>query len=112
MTESYVPERGDLVWLSFDPQAAHEQDGRRPALVITRNSYNRRSGLAVVCPVTRTAKGYPFEVALPEGAPVNGVVLADHIRSVDWKVRRAEPAEQVAPALMSRVHATITALTR
>ena len=72
MTEPYVPEPGDLVWLSFDPQVGHEQDGRRPALVITRNSYNRRSGLAVVCPVTRTAKGYPFEVTLPEGSPVKG----------------------------------------
>ena len=112
MTESYVPERGDLVWLSFDPQAGHEQAGRRPALVITRSSYNRRPGLAVVCPVTWTAKGYPFEVTLPEGSPVNGVVLADHIRSVGWKVRRAEPAGQVALALMARVHTTITALTR
>ena len=66
MTESYVPDRGDLVWLSFDPQAGHEQTGRRPALVLTRSSYDRRSGLAVVCPITRTAKGYPFEVAFPK----------------------------------------------
>ena len=112
MTEAYVPERGDLVWLSFDPQAGHEQAGRRPALVLTRSSYNRRSVLAVVCPVTRTAKGYPFEVALPDGGPVSGVVLADHIRSVDWEVRQAEPAGRVTPAVMAQVHATIIALTR
>ena len=112
MTELYAPERGDLVWLSFDPQAGHEQAGRRPALVLTRSSYNRRSGLAVVCPITRTAKGYPFEVALPEGGPVSGVVLADHLRSVDWEARRAEPAGQATPALMAQVHATIIALTR
>ena len=60
VTGLYVPERGDLVWLSFDPQAGHEQAGRRPALVLTRSAYNRRSGLAIVCPITRTAKGYPL----------------------------------------------------
>ena len=112
MTESYVPERGDLLWLSFEPAGRTRAGRPTPRPRITRSSYNRRSGLAVVCQVTRTAKGYPFEVAIPGGAPVNGMVLADHIGSVDWKARRAEPAEQVAPALMSRVHATITALTR
>lgn len=111
MTGLYVPERGDLVWLSFDPQAGHEQAGRRPALVLTRSSYNRRAGMAVVCPITQSAKGYPFEVALPEGRSVSGVVLADHVRSVDWQARRAELAGQATPEAIAQVHATVIALT-
>ena len=94
MTEPYVPERGDLVWLNFNSQAGDEQAGRGPALVLSRSSYNRSSGLAIVCPITRIAKGYPFEVPLPEGGSVTGVVLADHLRSVDWQARRADPAGQ------------------
>lgn len=90
MVARYIPERGDLVWLSFDPQAGHEQAGRRPALVLSPAAYNGKTGLALVVPVTSRAKGYPFEVALPEGLPVSGVVLADHVRNVDWQARRAE----------------------
>jgi mRNA interferase MazF len=86
----FVPGRGDLVWLSFDPPSGHEQHGRRPALVLSPLAYNRRVGLALVCPVTSRSKGYPFEVALPQDLPVAGVVLADHMRSVDWRSRRAE----------------------
>lgn len=85
----FVPGRGDLVWLSFDPPTAHEQQGRRPALVLSPAAYNRKVGLALVCPVTSRQKGYPFEVALPPGMPVGGVILADHVRSVDWRSRRA-----------------------
>lgn len=88
----YVPERGDVVRLTFDPVAGHEQAGRRPALVITPASYNRLVGLALVCPITGTAKGYPYEVAVvtePAGRAY-GVVLADHLRSLDWRSRRAE----------------------
>ena len=94
MTEPYVPKRGDFVWLNFNPQAGDEQAGRRSALVLSRSSYNRSSGLAIVCPITRIAKGYPFEVPLPERGSVTGVVLADHPRSVDWQARRADPAGQ------------------
>ena len=86
----FVPGRGDLVWLSVDPPSGHEQHGRRPALVLSPVAYNRRVGLALVCPVTSRSKGYPFEVALPQDLPVAGVVLADHMRSVDWRSRRAE----------------------
>ncbi len=97
----YVPERGDLVWLSFDPQAGREQAGRRLALVLSPVPYNRRASLALVCPITNQAKGYPFEVALPEGLSISGVVLADHVKSADWAGRRAQfaakaPAEVVA----------------
>jgi mRNA interferase MazF len=87
---TYTPERGDLVWLSFSPQAGHEQAGRRPALVLSPIQYNRKIGLALVCPVTNRAKGYPFEVALPVGLPITGVVLADHLKSQDWYARTAE----------------------
>jgi len=86
---SFAPEAGDLIWLNFDPQAGHEPAGRRPALVLSPKIYNQKSGLVLVCPVTTHAKGYPFEVATPAGCGVTGVILADHIRSLDWKVRRA-----------------------
>src|SRR6266478_99775 len=78
MPRGYAPDRGDLVWLEFNPQAGHEQAGRRPALVISPGVYNRRVGLALFCPVTSQVKRYPFEVALPPGLPVSGVVLSDH----------------------------------
>ena len=86
----YVPDRGDLVWLRFTPQAGHEQAGRRPALVLSPRRYNARAGLALVCPVTSRVKGYPFEVRLPPGLAVEGVVLADQVRSLDWQARAAE----------------------
>lgn len=89
-TARYVPERGDLLWLTFDPQAGREQAGRRPALVLSPASYNRRASLALVCPVTTQVKGYPFEVVLPPGLPLAGVILADHLKSSDWAARRAQ----------------------
>ncbi len=85
----YVPDRGDAVWLTFDPQAGHEQAGRRPALVISPKSYNGRTGLAILCPVTSQVKGYPFEVVVPAGLPIDGAVLSDQVRSLDWRARRA-----------------------
>ena len=86
----YVPDRGDILWLTFDPQAGHEQAGHRPALVLSPAAYNRRAKLALVCLITNQVKGYPFEVALPMGLPMTGVILADHLKSADWAVRRAE----------------------
>jgi mRNA interferase MazF len=79
-----------MVWLDFTPQAGHEQAGRRPALVISPAAYNSKSGLGLFCPVTRQIKGYPFEVCLPEDLSIKGAVLADHVKSLDWRVRRAE----------------------
>lgn len=84
---SYVPERGDLIWLDFDPQAGHEQAGRRPALVLSPKSYHQRSRLAVVCPITSRIKGYPFEVPL-EGLSKPSAVLADQVRSLDLAARQ------------------------
>lgn len=86
---SYCPKRGDIVWLTFNPQAGHEQAGHRPALVLSPESYNGKVGLALFCPVTSHVKGYPFEVHLPEGYPISGVVLSDQVKSLDWKARRS-----------------------
>ena len=79
MTREWIPNAGDLVWLTFNPQAGREQAGRRPAVVLSPEQYNRRSGLALVCPITSHVKGYPFEVELPPGLSVSGVILADHL---------------------------------
>jgi mRNA interferase MazF len=88
--KSFIPKRGHIVWMDFDPQSGHEQAGRRPALVISPASYNEKIGLALLCPITSQVKGYPFEVAIPKGMSVSGVILADQIKSLDWKSREAE----------------------
>ena len=87
---TYAPERGDVVWLSFSPQAGHEQAGRRPALVLSPKEYNNKVGLSIMCPITSQVKGYPFEVIVPEDCKVEGVVLSDQVKSLDWRVRKAE----------------------
>ena len=87
---AYIPERGDAVWITLDPQAGHEQAGHRPALVVSPKSYNGKVGLALLCPITSAIKGYPFEVLVPAGLKTSGAILADHIRNIDWKFRRAE----------------------
>jgi len=86
----YVPRRGDVVWLTFNPQAGHEQAGRRPAVVLSPLAYNAKVGLALLCPITSQVKGYPFEVSIPDGLPVNGVILADQVKSLDWHARDVE----------------------
>ena len=91
----YVPARGDIVWLNFAPQAGHEQAGRRPALTLSPEDYNEKTSLALFCPITSRVKGYPFEVLLPTTGSVSGVVLADQIKSLDWRARRARFEGQV-----------------
>ncbi|MBC8045138.1 MAG: endoribonuclease MazF [Rhizobacter sp.] len=86
----YVPERGDAVWLTLNPQAGHEQAGRRPAIVLSPIAYNKKVGLALFCPITSQVKGYPFEVEIPDGLKTSGVVLADQVKSLDWQSRQAE----------------------
>src|SRR5437667_1530271 len=86
---AYIPDRGDAVWITLDPQAGHEQAGRRPALVLSPSAYNGRVGLALFCPITSQVKGYPFEVPLPAGSPASGVAGADQVKSLDWRARRA-----------------------
>jgi mRNA interferase MazF len=90
MSSAYVPERGDVVWLSLDSQVGHEQAGRRPALVLSPAAYNGRTGLAIIAPITNRAKGYPFEVSIPDQAGVTGVILADQTKNLDWRGRRAD----------------------
>ena len=87
---AYVPRRGDVVWLTFNPQAGHEQAGRRPVVVLSPNAYNAKVGLALLCPITSQVKGYPFEVILPQGLAVSGAILADQVKSLDWQTRTAE----------------------
>jgi len=88
--KQYIPDRGDIVWLEFNPQSGHEQKGRRPAIVLSPYEYNLKVGLALFCPITSQVKGYPFEVSLPERFSINGVIISDQIKSLDWKVRNAE----------------------
>lgn len=108
---AYVPERGDVVWITFNPQAGHEQAGRRPAVVLSPKTYNGKVGLALLCPITSQVKGYPFEVALPEGLPVSGVILSDQVKNLDWKARNAEKAcslpKEVIVMVLQRVKALI-----
>ena len=89
---AYIPERGDVIWLEFDPQSGHEQVGHRPAIVLSPQAYNGKIGLALVCPITSQVKHYGFEVAIPTGYAISGVVLADQIKSLDWKSRKAKYA--------------------
>jgi mRNA interferase MazF len=107
---AYVPDVGDFIWLEFDPQAGHEQGGRRPALVLSPKTYNRRSGLALVCPVTSKSKDYPFEIAVPDGSGVRGVILADHVKSVDYKARRAVRAGRCTAESVDEVLAKLAPL--
>ena len=102
-----VPDRGDLVWLTVDQGADGRTRGRRPALVVSPAKYNERAGLAIMCPIASHARGNPFEVELPAGLPVAGVVLADHLRSADWRARRAELACRVPPRVVSEVLAKL-----
>ncbi len=86
----YVPQRGDVVWIALNPQAGHEQAGRRPALVLSPAAYNGKVGLAILCPITNQIKGYPFEVVVPDGLAVTGAILSDQVKSLDWRARDAE----------------------
>ncbi|WP_420635997.1 endoribonuclease MazF [Candidatus Palauibacter sp.] len=105
-----MPDAGDLVWLAFTPQAGHEQAGHRPALVLSPGAYNRKSGLALFCPIKSRRKGYPFEVALPATGEVAGVVLADQAKSLDWHARRTRYVCKAPPALVGEVLAKLSVL--
>ena len=107
---AFVPDAGDLIWLTFDPQAGHEQAGRRPALVLSPRSYNQKSGLALLCPITNQIKGYPFEVPLPHGCGASGAILADHLKSVDWNARRAAKIGRIPLPTLEEVLAKLAPL--
>lgn len=102
-----VPDRGDLVWLLFSPQAGSEQAGRRPGIVLTRALYHEHSRLAVVCPITTRERGWPMEVKLPPGLPVAGVVLVDHVRSVDREARKMAIVGRAPPQLLEEIDARL-----
>lgn len=107
---SYCPDRGDLIWLQFTPQAGREQAGRRPALVLSPKIYNNKTQLCVACPISSKPKGYPFEVQLPDGLTIEGVVLADHVRNVDWLQREALFIAKAPVGVVNHVVARIQAL--
>ena len=99
----YVPDRGDVVWITLNPQAGHEQAGRRPAVVLSPAAYNGRVGLAILCPITNQIKGYPFEVVLPPSLAVMGAVLSDQVKSLDWRARTATFICALPPATIAEV---------
>lgn len=109
MVNTYIPEKGDIVFLNFNPQSGHEQAGKRPALVISPSIYNR-IGLAVLCPITKQVKNYPFEVALSEKLATKGVVLSDQIKSLDWQARKASFIEKCPQESLEKVIEHLTAL--
>ena len=102
-TSPYIPQRGDIVWITLNPQAGHEQSGHRPAVVLSPGSYNSKTGMALFCPVTSQVKGYPFEVLLPEGLPVEGAIMSDQVKSLDWRVRNAERLCSLPASTISEV---------
>ncbi len=109
MATRYVPDRGDIVWLMFDPQVGHEQAGHRPAVVLSPRNYNKASGLALMCPMTTKVKGYPFEVSI-SSSPQSGVVLADQIKSLDWTGRKATRKGAVSAQELEEIQAKCKAL--
>jgi len=96
---NYVPDRGDIVWLTFNPQAGHEQAGRRPALCLSPKKYNEKTSLGIFVPITSKAKGYPFEVPV-KGKRISGVILSDQVRNLDWRVRKADFIEKCSPEVL------------
>ncbi len=108
MPPAYVPDAGDIVWINFDPQAGHEQAGHRPAVVLSPEAYNAKTSLMLCCPMTTQIKSYPFEVLI--AGATRSAVLADQIKSLDWRRRRARRKGAVSPAELAEVRAKIRAL--
>jgi mRNA interferase MazF len=106
---TYVPRKGDLVALTFDPQSGHEQHGRRPALVVSNDLFNDRTGLCIACPITNTRRGYPFHVPMPEGEDVTGVVMVEQVKSIDFRARRAKRIGCASGAVLDEVLAILDA---
>jgi mRNA interferase MazF len=107
---AYMPERGEAVWITLNPQAGHEQAGRRPAVVLSPAAYNSKVGLAILCPITNQIKGYPFEVVLPTGLAVTGAILSDQVKSLDWRARNATLICALPPATITEVLQKLNAL--
>jgi mRNA interferase MazF len=105
----YIPERGDVVWLNFTPQAGHEQMGNRPAVVISPKEYNKRVGLGIFCPITSKEKGYPFEVKI-KVKKIDGVIISDQVKSMDWKSRGIEYIGKIGKEELEEVIEKISVL--
>lgn len=103
LIQNYVPCRGDIIWLDFNPQTGKEQMGRRPALVISPQNYNSKVGLVIVCPITSQIKNYPFEVRLPDTFQTKGVIISDQIKSLDYSIRNAEFIEKISEKLIAEI---------
>jgi len=100
---AYVPKRGDVVWMTMNPQAGHEQAGRRPAVILSPAAYNAKVGLVLAAPVTSRVKGYPFETLVPSGLPVSGAILSDQVKSLDWRAREAALSCELPSSVVSEV---------
>jgi len=100
---AYVPKQGDIIAITFDPQSGHEQKGRRPALVVSKNLFNRSTGLAIVCPITNTEHGFPFHVPMPKAGKLTGFIMVEQVKSVDFRARRAKRIERTDDELLSEV---------
>jgi mRNA interferase MazF len=109
---AYTPDRGDMIWVDLYPRTGHEQSGRRPVLVLSPKSYNKKTGLCIVCPATRQAKGYAFEVSVTTSSTERSVILADHVRNIDWKARKAKFFVKVQPGVLEEAIAKLEALIR
>ena len=108
----YIPDRGDAVWINLNPQAGHEQAGRRPAVVLSPSSYNLKVGLAIFCPITNQIKGYPFEVIVPSGLKVTGAILSDQVKSLDWKIRNTEFYDKIPDSAILEIFKKLSTLLR
>lgn len=111
-SDLYIPKKRDIVWINFNPKSGKEQAGRRPALVVSSSRYNRLVGLALVCPITTKIKGFMFEILIPEGLEISGVVLADQVKSLDYKTRRAEFFCQIPEEILMQVIIAINRIMR
>ena len=105
---TYIPQCGDVVWITLNPQAGHEQAGRRPTVVLSPRNYNGKTGMAILCPITNQIKGYPFEVIIPADLPVAGAILSDQVKSLDWRARNTElicslPHETISEVLQKLI---------
>ena len=107
---SYCPHRGDIVWLTFNPQTGHEQAGHRPALVLSPEPYNQKTGLAIFCPISNQEKNYPFEVKIPKGLKVTGVILSDQVKNLDWKARGAKFCCKIPSSALTDVMSKLNTL--
>jgi mRNA interferase MazF len=101
--KEYVPERGDIVWVDFSPTVGHEQGGKRPALILSPLPYHQKSAIALMCPITGTVRNHPFEVVIPEGHDVQGAILVNHVKSIDWRMRKATFKGKMSPEVVNDV---------